>query len=143
MDPSEQTRTLFHALEQQDWHTVRTMISDDFHYLGPTPDPFDKETWLDFQMAVHAAFPDWQYNLQEVTQNGNRVDIKVHITATHTDTLTLPLENVPPLPATGKQIELPIETAHLEFTNGKISKLVVDQQLYGSLSGLLSQLGME
>jgi hypothetical protein len=144
MDLVEKTVLFFETIESKDFYKLGKMITDDFQYVGPTPDPFNKETWLDFQRAIQAAFPDWAYNIEKVEKlDQTKVEVKVHITGTHTKELALPIAGIRPLPATGKKIQMPLERAVVSFKGEKICKLHVYLSYKGSLPGLLQQLGLE
>jgi len=143
MDDIELVVSFFRAVESKDWPKLSGLLAEDFQYYGPTPDPFGKEVWLDFQRAVQSAFPDWAYNLQKVEKKGHDIEVVVHITGTHQGELALPIEGFSPIPPTNKKIEMPHEHAFLKIENGKVKELKVEQQLHGSLPGLLEQIGLE
>lgn len=143
MDDVERVVSFFESIEKSDWQKLREMMADDFQYYGPSPDPVNKETWLDFQIAVQAAFPDWAYNIQKVEKIHDAVEVTVTITGTHTNELNLPVEGFTPLPPTHRKVHMPEEHALVTLTNGKIKGLRVEQKLHGSLPGLLEQLGIE
>lgn len=143
MDDIALVVSFFRAIESKDWHKLGEIVADDFRYYGPTPDPFGKEVWLDFQRAVQHAFPDWSYNLQKVERINGLVSVTVRISGTHTNELSLPLEGVRPIPPTNIRIELPEEHATLKVRGEQIIELDVEQQLHGSLPGLLERLGAE
>ena len=56
--------------------------------------------------AVVTAMPDWAFNITDIQEDGDKVTLKSHITGTHTGLLELP--GMPPIPATGKKVALPI-----------------------------------
>lgn len=143
MDDLERVVSFFESIESKDWHALQEMIAEDFIYVGPNPDPVNKDKWLDFQIAVQKAFPDWAYNIQKVERIHEAIEVTVQITGTHAHELNLPLEGFFPIPATHKKVKMPIEHALLKVKEGKIIELRVEQQLHGSLPGLLEQLGME
>lgn len=139
----EQATEFFQAIESQDWSKVTSITSEDFCFVGPTPSPFNKEVWLDFQKAVQKAFPDWAFNLTEVEEQGDEVRVTVQITGTHKEDLVLPIHSIKALPATGLAVALPEEHAFLSFKDGKISKLVIEGAAHGGLVGILEQLEKE
>lgn len=143
MDRVEQVVNFFRAIESEDWETLEEMLDDNFRYVGIFPGSFDKDVWLQFQRAVQHAFADWSYNLKQVEEKEDGVHVTVHITATHTNDLILPLENMQPLYATNAKIKMPEEHAIVKFENGKIIELRVEETPHGGLPGLLEQLGAE
>jgi len=143
MDDVERTVAFFEAIEAKDWLKIEGLLTDDFLYYGPMPDPVGKEEWMKFQYAVQYAFPDWAYHLSAVEMEGDHIRVTVHITGTHTRELTLPIEGVQPIPPTDKKIELPKEHALVKVKGGKISELRVESTYHGGLPGILEQLGIE
>jgi ketosteroid isomerase-like protein len=143
MDDVECVVNFFELIEANDWFALNELISEDFKYFGFTKDPIDKKTWLEFQVAVQKAFPDWAYNIQKVEQINKAVEVTVHISGTHTGDLVLPLAGLAPIPATHRKISMPIEHALIKVDHGKIKELRIEQQFHGSLPGLLAQLGLE
>ncbi len=143
MDDLEIVVSLFESIEKKDWDALREMLAEDFHYYGPTPDPVGRETWLDFQMAVQSAFPDWAYNIQKVERIHDAIEVTVSITGTHSHELKLPVEGFSPIPATHRKVHMPEEHALLTLKDGKVKQLRVEQKSHGGLPGLLEQLGVE
>jgi len=143
MDDLERTAMFFKAIEGKDFHALSSLLSDDFRYYGPMPDPFVKEVWLDFQRAVQLAFPDWAYNLKKIEKRHNAIEVIVEITGTHLQELSLPWQDVKPIAATGNKIHLPEEKATLKFKDGKLYELRVHSPHHGGLPGLLEQLRAE
>jgi hypothetical protein len=137
------TALFFNAIETKDFHALSQMLHPQFLYYGPLPDPFDKETWLDFQRAVQNAFPDWSYNISKLEKKEDCTEATVQITGSNLKELKLPLKGVKPIPPTGKRIEMPIEHAWIKCEGDKIKELKVESQFHGSLPGLLEQLGVE
>ncbi|ADI38262.1 hypothetical protein wcw_0900 [Waddlia chondrophila WSU 86-1044] len=143
MDDIERVVSFFESIEKSDWNTLQEIIADDFKYFESTPDPIGKEIWLDFQIAIQTAFPDWAYNIQKVERINNAIEVTVSITGTHLGELNLPIEGFSSLPATRRKIHMPEEHALISLENGKIKELRIEQKLHGSLPGLLEQLGVE
>ena len=143
MSNLDQARDFFKAIESKDWSVVTSLISEDFCFIGPTPDPYDRDVWLNFQMAVQTAFPDWNYNLSSAEEIGQDVEVTVQITGTHSTDLILPFKHSTPIPATGLVVSLPEEHATVSFKNGKISKLQVEVVPHGGIGGILEQIGVE
>ena len=143
MNRVELASEFFRAIEQGHWHEVSLLLTDDFAYYGPTPEPYGKEEWLHMQEALNHAFPDWSFHLSKVEQELDKVVVTVHITGTHDGPLKLPIMGLAPLPPTHQKITLPEEHATLTFRGDQISELHTETTLHGGLLGLLTQLGLE
>ena len=140
----EKTIEFFRDIEKKDWSALIHMLTDDFLFYGPMPDPIDRETWLEFEQAIRKAFPDWHYNIRMVEERGLEVHVKVQITGTHKKALSLPKLGIPDVPPTGNAIKLPVEHSILQYReDGKVKALRVEKAFHGGLPGLLEQLGVE
>jgi predicted ester cyclase len=134
-------RKALHAFSSGDVTTVTSLITDDFQFLGVTPQPLGTQEYLGFMHAVTTAFPDFTFNETGAEESGDAVTIKHHITGTHTGSLNLP--GMPPIPATGKKVTLPEEKSHFTFKDGKIAKYLGEPAPNGGLPGMLKQLGVQ
>lgn len=140
-------REAYEAVEDGRVQDVEALLDDEFEFVHPSmPAPVDKATFLKMVEQIPVAFPDWQYHLHDVVQEGDTVRSKVQITATNTGELDLSFMGGPVIPATGRSIELPEESATETFRDGKLLREVVDDLPEGQVGGLtaiLDQLGVE
>ena len=143
MDQEQLTKDFFSYIEKAQWDKVDSMMDENFSFSGATPFPVGKGIWLSYQQAVLKAFPDWAYNIQEISKEGESVSVKVHITGTHTNELHLPLHSVLPITATGIKIELPDEKSVLTFKEGKVLEIRVELSDNGGITGIMNQLKVD
>jgi predicted ester cyclase len=115
-------------------------LTDDFTFSGPVPETIGKREYLDIHSQLKRAFPDWQFNVSNLSEKGNTVSGSVQVTATHTGTLTLP--GLPPVEATGKLVKIPSEGFTCTFKGDKIAEFSVEKVRGGGLSGIFQQLGV-
>jgi hypothetical protein len=134
-------RKALHASETGDLATMSGLVTDDFQFLGVTPQALGKQEFLGFIESLHTAFPDFKFNETTSSESGEAVTIKHKITGTHTGTFNVP--GMPPIPATGKKFALPEETSHFTFKGGKVVKYLAEPAPDGGLPGILKQLGVE
>jgi hypothetical protein len=125
------------SVEKAEWTEAMKHLEEDFKFFGPEPDPVDKETWLEFQIALKAAIPDWSFNLTEVKEADSCVDLQVAISGTHTGPLDLPLGRLPKLPATQMKVNMPAEPVKLVFRGEKIAEIHTSNKLQGGIMGVL------
>jgi predicted ester cyclase len=130
------------AFEAHDFTKAAGLLSEDLVFTGPTPQPLGKREYVGVQTALINALPDWKFNAQDFKEEGDRVTVPIRISGTHTGALNLPMPGIPPLPPTGKHVQLPEE--HVVFTvkDNKISRIETDQVPGAGVPGLLSQLGV-
>jgi hypothetical protein len=118
------------------------LLSENFMFSGPVPEPVDKKDFLEMHFALLKAIPDWSFNEHDIQEQGNQVKLKVKISGTHTKELNLPSLGIKSA-ATNKRISLPEEKCELTFEGDKISNFSVEKVTGGGLMGILSQLGIK
>ncbi len=134
-------RKALHASEAGDLATLGGMVTDDFQFLGVTPQTLGKQEFLGFIQSIHTAFPDFKFNETSASESGDTATIKHKISGTHTGPLNIP--GMPSIPATGKKFALPEETSIFTFKGDKATKYTAQPAPDGGLPGILKQLGVE
>jgi predicted ester cyclase len=143
MTAVEMASKLFQAIEAADMTAAAKLLSDDFAFSGPVPQPISGREWLGLQQGLSKAFPDWRFNAANIREEGGKVRCTVQITGTHKGELDLSALGMPKLPATGKSFKLPREEITLGVSNGTFSSLSVPPSDGGGVMGILSQLGVK
>jgi hypothetical protein len=131
-------RKALHASEAGDVATISGMVTDDFQFLGVTPQALGKQEFLGFIQALHTAFPDFKFNETSASESGDTATIKHKISGTHTGTFNVP--GMPPIPASGKKFQLPEETSVFTFSGDKATKYRAQPAPDGGLPGILKQI---
>jgi ketosteroid isomerase-like protein len=134
-------RKALQAFSAGDVATTTSLMADDYSFEGVTPQPLTKQDFLGFMHAMNVACPDFAFNETSASESGDTATIKHHISGTQTGTLSLP--GMPPIPATGKKFTLPEETSVFYFKGGKIVRYLAQPSPDGGLPGILKQLGVE
>lgn len=140
MNNLELVQTGLKAWENNDVQTLDTLVADDFTLSGPVPQPVGKQEFIGLMQILHAAMPDFAFNISSFEEEGDKVIAKSRITATHTGTLALP--GMPPIPATGKKVALPEEIQTYTLKDGKLHNLTTDGRPDAGIPGMLAQLGV-
>ncbi|MDP1836380.1 MAG: nuclear transport factor 2 family protein [Chlamydiales bacterium] len=138
--PIELAVQFFEYIEAARWTDVGNMLAEDFRYFGPMPDPVDKDTWLDLMESIRNSCPDWAFHVKKISESGNSVNAKIHITGTQTIELDLTPIGMRPVPPTGIHFELPDEDTRLVLKSDKILELHVNPAVHGELMKVLSHL---
>lgn len=133
-------RKALHASEAGDLATLGSMVTDNFEFLGVTPQALGKAEFLGFIQSLHTAFPDFKFNETTASESGDTATIKHKISGTHTGTFNIP--GMPAIPATGKKFVLPEETSVFTFHADKATKYTAHPAPDGGLPGILKQLGV-
>lgn len=135
---------VFELIEAKDTQAAMDLLTDDFTFSGPVPEPINGQQWLGLQSKLSDAFPDFSFNLQEgAHQHGDAVHCVVKLSGTHEAELDLSPMGMPVVPATGKSFQLPEEAMFVTVVGDKISSVKSDPVPGGGVKGILSQLGVE
>lgn len=135
MSNQETIRAYTDASNNFDTEACANCLTDDFTFAGPFPEPLNRQQYIDMLKSTKKGFPDWKFNYGNFQDNS----CTVQITGTHSGEFNVP--NRTPIPATGKNINLPEETINFTFEGDKISRMNVDTPPNGGLPGILQQIG--
>lgn len=142
MNELEIAKKLLSDIEAGDKASVLKLLSDDFTFSGPVPEPISGPMWLGLTEKLIKAFPDWAYNVSNLRADGNIVRMAVQISGTHKGELDLSDMGLPSVPATGKKIQLPRDEAELKVEGGKVKYFKTSPNPEAGVSGILKQLGV-
>jgi predicted ester cyclase len=142
MSKIDTVRAFSDALEARDFDIAASFLTDDFVFAGPVPQPIGKQEFLAVQSAFEEAFQDWSFNSHDEVERGDTVTAAVQITGTHSRDLVVPIPGMPPIPATGKRVSLPVEHLTFTFKGDKIASLTSDNTPGGGVPGVLAQIGV-
>ncbi|HZU71108.1 MAG TPA: nuclear transport factor 2 family protein [Ktedonobacteraceae bacterium] len=143
MNATEIVQTFITALQSGDMDMAAQYMMDDFVFEGWTPQALDKGEFLALQSELHAAMPDYTFNLSDTREEDGIVDAFIQISGTHTQTLSLPMFGVPLVPYTGISVELPQTRTRFTVRDGKVARMQVEPLPGGGLNGLLQQIDTE
>ena len=143
MDAVEATKKLFALIESRETGAAAELLSDDFTFSGPVPDPINGAAWLGLHDRLNDAFSDFSFNLRDAQQVGDAAQVTLQLSGTHSSELDLSALDMPNVPATGKSFELPPESTTVTMEGEKITSIRVAAVEGGGVMGILSQLGVE
>jgi predicted ester cyclase len=142
MNELELSKKLLSLIEAKDRASALKLLSDDFTFSGPVPEPISGPMWLGMNEKLSTAFPDWSFNVSDLKSDGSIVRLAVQISGTHKGELDLSAMGLPKVPATGKKIHLPREEAELKIEGGKVKYFKTGSNPEAGVSGILKQLGV-
>jgi hypothetical protein len=143
LNPKEIVQTFITAIQSGDLDMAAQYITDDFVFEGWTPQRLNKGEFLALQSELHAAMPDYAFNLSDVDEQNGVVSALMQITGTQTHALSLPMFGIPLVPYTGTFVVLPQERVQFVVADDKVSQMRVETAPGGGLAGLLQQLDTE
>ena len=107
---------------------------------GILPQPIPAMEAINIISALKTAFPDLQFEVEQVTVNGDQATVKAHWGGTQSGALSLP--GMPSVPPTGKKVSVK-DTYVVTVQGDKVSHLHVDSPADGGIPGALAQLGVK
>ena len=142
LKPTEIVQTFITALQVGDMEMAAQYMTDDFVFEGWTPQALNKGEFLALQSELHAAMPDYAFNLSNIHEQNSVVRALMQITGTQTHPLNLPMYGVH-VPYTGVSVILPQEHVEFVLADGKVAQMRVETRPGGGLTGLLQQIGAQ
>jgi hypothetical protein len=142
MNELEIVRKLVGYIERREWDSARNLLSSDFTFSGPVPEPINGAKWIGLHEKLGAAFPDWAFNPSDLKVEGDIVHAALHITGTHRGELDLSDMGLPKVAATQRKIKLPPEMAEIRIEGGKVTNFRTTPNPEAGVSGILKQLGV-
>jgi predicted ester cyclase len=141
MPATDTVRTFMSALESHDFDAAGRCLDDRFDIIGALPQALSKAEFLSFARSIHGAFPDWRYDVHDITEDRDLARAKVTIGGTHEGELVVPYHE--PVPATHRRVDMPEQTLEFTFEGDLIRRIRVAELPDGGAPGLLGQLGVE
>lgn len=123
MSNTEIVQAFIAAWCSADWDTVSALTTDDLTF-GNDADFVDKSGLLAYGQDLLSAFPDLALNSRGFREEGDKVYVTSNITGTNTGTITRG-PDLPPVPPTGKRIDLPPEEEVFIIRGTQISHLAI------------------
>jgi len=142
MDPKETTQSLMSAIQKADFEKARSLLTDDFVFSGPIPEPINGAEWLGVSANLKAAFPDLDYQFRVEGANGNVVNIVAKLKGTHKGSLDLSNMGLGVIPPTHKSFVAAQEHGKVTVQGDKISALANEPTEGAGLIAILDQLGV-
>ncbi len=142
MDAKETVQTLMEAVQSGDYKKARSLLSDDFMFSGPVPEPINGEQWLGMSASMKAAFPDLDYHFQVEGAEGEVVKTSSQLSGTHTGDFDLTSMGMDVIPATGKSFSMVKDSAEGEVREGKVVAYRIEPTEGAGLMAILKQLGI-
>ena len=140
MNKRETVQALVDSVQKGDFETAKSMVTDDFQFSGPAPEPINKEAWLRMSSSLKTAFPDLDYHFKVIGAQGDVVRVLSQLSGTHTASLDLTSMNMDMIPATDKTFSTKHEKSKVTVKDNKITSWVVEPTQGAGLMAVLSQL---
>ncbi len=143
MDTKETVQSLIDAIQMGDFKRAKSLLSNDFEFSGPVPEPISADAWMGMSASLKAAFPDLDYQFKIEGVNGDTVNISADLRGTHKGDLDLTAMHMGVIPATGKSFKAAHEHGKATLRDGKITAWAMEPTEGAGLMAILGQLGVK
>jgi len=143
MDPKKTTQSLMNAIQGADFERAKSLLTDDFMFSGPIPEPVNGPAWLGVSKSLKAAFPDLDYHFKIEGVDGNVVNITAQLKGTHKGSLDLTAMGMSIIPPTNKSFVAAQEHGKVTVQGDKVKSLANEPTEGAGLMAILGQLGVK
>lgn len=131
------------AVQKGEFDLAGSMLTDNFEFRGPIPEPINKKTWLEMSVNLKTAFPDLNYHFKVIGTDGDIVRSTTQLSGTHTGTLDLSNISLGSTPATNIPVSVKMSKTRITVKNDMITLWVDDPVDGAGLTAILVQLGVK
>ena len=143
MNKRETVQALMDSVQQGDFERAKSMLTDDFQFSGPVPQPINKEGWLAMSASLKTAFPDLDYHFHVIGADDDVVKATAQLSGTHTGSFDLTKMQMGVIPATKKAFSAKLEKTKITVKENKITSWAVEPTEGAGLKAILGQLGIK
>jgi SnoaL-like polyketide cyclase len=143
MDPKATVQTLLDAVQNGDFEKAKSLLTDDFQFSGPVPEPINGAAWLGMSASLKTAFPDLDYQFKIESMDGNTANLSAELKGTHKGNLDLTAMGMGVIPPTGKSFAAAHEHGKAVVQDGKVKTWATEPTAGAGLMAILSQLGVK
>src|SRR6187455_1836029 len=100
MNKREIVQSLMDSIQKGDFKNAKTLLTDDFQFSGPIPQPINREAWLGMSASLKTAFPDLDYHFNVIGADDDVVRTTSQLSGTHRGAFDLTNMKMGVIPAT-------------------------------------------
>jgi len=142
MNKREIVQTLLDSVQKGDFEKAKSLLSDDFQFSGPIPEPVNREAFLGMSASLRTAFPDLDYHFKVIGADDDVVKTASQLSGTHRGPFDLTGMNMGMIPATDKTFSAKLEKTKITVKENKISSWAVEPTQGAGPKAILDQLGV-
>ncbi len=75
MDSKATVQAVMDSIQKADFVKAKSLLSNDFQFSGPVPEPMSGEAWIGMLTSLKNASPNIQYHFQVESMNGDTANI--------------------------------------------------------------------
>jgi SnoaL-like polyketide cyclase len=143
MDSKATVQALMDSIQKGDFEKAKSLLSNDFQFSGPVPEPINGEAWLGMGKSLKKAFPNLEYHFQLINMDGDIANISSELKGTHTGEFDLTGMNMGVIPATNKSFAAANEHGKVTVKGDKVTSWALESTKGAGLMAILGQLGVK
>jgi len=143
MDHAELVAAVIDGIENLDYDSLASLVTDDFYFEREDGTQTDFDSWFGALQVWKQAFPDITYNLVYEGSDGNIATVSSQLTGTHNGPLDLSMMGGPTVPATGIYVEANPQYSESEIVGDRASYIRLIPAEGGGIAGLLAGVGVD
>ena len=143
MDSKATVQALMDSVQTGDFEKAKSLLSDDFQFSGPVPEPISGDAWLGMSMSLKKAFPNLEYHFQVESMDGDMANISAQLKGTNSGDFDLTNMDMGVIPATNKSFAAAHEHGKATVKGDKVASWAMEPTEGAGLMAILSQLGVK
>jgi len=143
MDSTTIVKSLMDSIQKGDFDKAKSILSSDFKFSGPVPQPINADEWLAMSLSLKRAFSNLDYQFCTVTADGNTVKISAQLKGTNNGDFDLTGIHMGMIPATKKSFSAAREQGTAIVKGNKVTSWAFEQTAGAGLVAILEQLGIK
>lgn len=145
---SETVAIFMENLEAGAFERAAAFLSDDFTFIGLTPQVLNKSSFIQLMSELKEGIPGLAFHFrvagkEDLQEMGVRVVGEVQMSGHQVNALNLYQLTLPIIPQRGRSFSLPVERWKFELREDKIRLIRAEPTPGGGIPGLVHQLGSD
>ena len=143
MNSKETVQVVMDSIQNGDYVKAKSLLSNDFQFSGPVPEPMTGEAWIGMLTSLKNASPNIQYHFKVERVDGDVAYIGSKLEGTQSASLDLTGVHMGVIPATNKSWTAAQEHGKVTVKGDKVTSWVVETTSGAGLMAILGQLGIK
>jgi hypothetical protein len=143
MDSKATVQTLMDSVQKGDFEKARSLLSHDFQFSGPVPEPINAEGWMGMSKSLKKAFPNLEYQFKLESMAGETAEISAQLKGMNSGDFDLTGMHMGVIPATNKSFTAAREYGKVTVKGDKVTSWATTPIEGAGLMAILDQLGIK
>jgi hypothetical protein len=142
MDEQKILSEYLNAIDSRDINKTIQLIHNDVEMITPIG-IWRKTDYINYKRALFSAFPDWRFNPEIISKEGDIFRVNINMIGTQTGTFNLELFGLKPILPTGTKVFLPEQEMQYKVKDNKVIYIKPIPVPGGGLLAILTQIGLK